>query len=469
MNEFEKQYRRKTHKVFLLFLALHLPVCIALAAYTRLPIAPVLIIGAAILAGPVILFFLNPAARMTSLAIAVAAQCYSGLLIHSGRGMIELHFHVFVTLAMLIVMADWLVISSAAATIAVHHVAFFFLLPASVFNYQATFNIVLLHAFFVVLETVPACLIAARFGKFIRAQGSAIQTLREAAVAIAAHTGNLTTASQALAQGAGDQAASLEETSASIEEMASMTQRNAENARRAKELATETRAAAESNAVTMDEMSTAMNEIKAGNDNIAKIIKVIDEIAFQTNILALNAAVEAARAGEAGQGFAVVADEVRNLAQRSAAAAKETADKIQDSMQKGERGVQRSAKVGEGLRDIVTKTREVDNLVAQIATASQEQSQGITQVNSAVSQIDKITQSSASSAANTSETAAKLDVLANQLKSAVEELDRILGESSPTAASPEEFSPAASHEEPHAEPSRSRSREPKSEVTGKSF
>lgn len=248
-----------------------------------------------------------------------------------------------------------------------------------------------------------------------------------------------------------------------------MTQRNAENARRAKDLATETRTAAESNAVTMDEMSAAMTEIKTGNDNIAKIIKVIDEIAFQTNILALNAAVEAARAGEAGQGFAVVADEVRNLAQRSASAARETADKIQDSMQKGERGVQHSAKVGEGLRDIVTKTREVDNLVAQIATASQEQSQGIAQVNSAVSQIDKITQSSASSAANTSETASKLDVLANQLKSAVEELDRILGESSPTAASPEEFSPAASHEEPHAEPSRSRSREPKSEVTGKSF
>ena len=469
MNEFEKQYRRKTHKGFLLFLALHLPACIGLAAYTGLPIVPVLIIGAIALAGPAILFFWNPAARITSLAIAVSTLSYSGLLIHSGRGMIELHFHVFVTLAMLIVMADWLVVTTAAATIAVHHVAFFFLLPSSVFNYQATFNIVLLHAFFVVLETIPACLIAARFGKFIRAQGSVIQTLREASVAIAAHTANLTTASQALAQGAGDQAASLEETSASIEEMASMTQRNAENARRAKDLATETRTAAESNAVTMDEMSAAMTEIKTGNDNIAKIIKVIDEIAFQTNILALNAAVEAARAGEAGQGFAVVADEVRNLAQRSASAARETADKIQDSMQKGERGVQHSAKVGEGLRDIVTKTREVDNLVAQIATASQEQSQGIAQVNSAVSQIDKITQSSASSAANTSETASKLDVLANQLKSAVEELDRILGESSPTAASPEEFSPAASHEEPHAEPSRSRSREPKSEVTGKSF
>jgi methyl-accepting chemotaxis protein len=427
MNEFEKQYRQKTHRLFLIFLALNIPVCIGVASASRLPLLPVALIGALALAGPGLLYFLNPSARLTSVAIAVATQCFAGLLIHSGRGMIELHFHVFVTIAMLIVLADWLVIASAAATIAVHHVAFYFLLPASVFNYQATFGIVLLHALFVVVETIPSCLIAARFGKFIQAQGSVIQTLRDASTSIAGYTGTLAHASQGLASGASEQAASLEETSASIEEMASMTQRNAEHARRAKDLATETRTAAESNAVTMDEMSAAMSEIKAGNDNIAKIIKVIDEIAFQTNILALNAAVEAARAGEAGQGFAVVADEVRNLAQRSAAAARETAERIQDSMDKGERGVERSARVGEGLRDIVAKIREVDNLVGHIATASQEQSQGIAQINTAVSQIDKITQSSAGSAANTSEIAGKLDVLAGQLKGAVEDLDRILG------------------------------------------
>lgn len=447
MNEFEKQYRRKNHFLFLIFLALNLPVCIAVAAANDVARVPVAIIGALILAGPVALFYLNPSARVTSIAIGVASQCFAGLLIHAGRGMIELHFQVFVAIAMVIVLADWLVVGAAAATIAVHHVAFFFLLPRSVFNYDATFGIVLLHAAFVVLETVPACLIAARFGRFIQVQGSAIQTLREAASHISAHTGNLTTASHALAEGASNQAASLEETSASVEEMSSMTQRNAENATRAKSLAAETRSAAETNAVTMDEMSAAMSEIKAGNDNIAKIIKVIDEIAFQTNILALNAAVEAARAGEAGQGFAVVADEVRNLAQRSAAAARETAEKIQDSMTKGERGAQHSAKVAEGLRDIVNKTREVDELVGQIATASREQSQGIQQINTAVSQIDKVTQSSASSAANTSETAGKLDVLAGRLKSAVDEIDVILGQ-----AAARQNSIAATPSELHAAP-----------------
>src|SRR5208337_2106308 len=140
------------------------------------------------------------------------------------------------------------------------------------------------------------------------------------------------------------------------------------------------------------EMTDAMKEVKAASDDIAKIIKTIDEIAFQTNILALNAAVEAARAGEAGMGFAVVADEVRNLAQRSAQAAKETANKIENSIQKSQRGAQISEKVTASLQQIVVKARQVDELVAGIATASNEQTQGIAQINTAVSQMDKVAQ-----------------------------------------------------------------------------
>ena len=137
----------------------------------------------------------------------------------------------------------------------------------------------------------------------------------------------------------------------------------------------------------MQAMSSAMNDIKSSSDDIAKIIKTIDEIAFQTNILALNAAVEAARAGEAGAGFAVVADEVRNLAQRCAQAAKETASKIEDSVQKSTNGVEISAKVAISLQEIVSKTRQVDELAGEVATTSVEQSQGIEQVNTAVSHV----------------------------------------------------------------------------------
>ena len=156
---------------------------------------------------------------------------------------------------------------------------------------------------------------------------------------LSAAAGQVSSASQSLAEGASEQAASLEETSSSLEEMSSMTKRNAENAQKANELAKQARAAADTGVGDMQAMNAAMDAIKASSDDIAKIIKTIDEIAFQTNILALNAAVEAARAGEAGMGFAVVADEVRNLAQRSAQAAKETAAKIEGAVSKTAQGV----------------------------------------------------------------------------------------------------------------------------------
>ena len=201
-----------------------------------------------------------------------------------------------------------------------------------------------------------------------------------------------------------------------------MTKRNSENANQAKSLAGETRAAADTGATDMEEMKLAMAAIKSSSDDISKIIKTIDEIAFQTNILALNAAVEAARAGEAGMGFAVVAEEVRNLAQRSAQSAKETAGKIEDSVKKSENGVQICAKVASSLAEIVAKARQVDTLVAEIATASREQTQGIEQVNTAVSQMDKVTQSNAANAEESASSAEELSSQAIVLQESVGDL-----------------------------------------------
>ncbi len=228
--------------------------------------------------------------------------------------------------------------------------------------------------------------------------------------------------SQSLAEGASEQAASLEETSSSLEEIASMTKRNEDSANKAKQLAGEARKAADTGATAMQSMSTAMEAIKLSSAEIAKIIKTIDEIAFQTNILALNAAVEATRAGDAGMGFAAVADEVRNLAQRSAHAARETADKIEGAIARTEQGVQNCSKVAEELQEIVQKVRAVDDLIAEVAAASREQSQGIEQVNIAVSQMDKVTQGNAASAEEGASAAEELNVQAHALKDAIAEL-----------------------------------------------
>jgi methyl-accepting chemotaxis protein len=233
--------------------------------------------------------------------------------------------------------------------------------------------------------------------------------------------------SQSLAEGASEQAASLEETSSSLEELSSMTGRNSENAEKANNLAKRSRGAADKGASDMQAMSAAMEAIKVSSDDIAKIIKTIDEIAFQTNILALNAAVEAARAGEAGMGFAVVADEVRNLAQRSAQAAKETAGKIEGAITNAAQGVELSSKVADTLREIVTNARQVDELVAEVAGASREQTQGITQINTAVSQMDKVTQSNAASAEESAAAAEQLNAQAESMKGLVAELLRLVG------------------------------------------
>jgi methyl-accepting chemotaxis protein len=247
-------------------------------------------------------------------------------------------------------------------------------------------------------------------------------TLSAGAEQTASASTQVSSASQSLAEGASQQAASLEETSSSLEEMSSMTKRNTENAQRAKDLANQARVAGDAGAADMKQMIVAMDAIKTSSADIAKIIKTIDEIAFQTNILALNAAVEAARAGEAGAGFAVVADEVRNLAQRCAQAAKETAGKIEDAVQKSNRGAEISGKVAQSLDEIVTKARQVDELAAEVASASQEQTQGITQVNLAVSEMDKVTQSNAANAEESASAAEELNAQADALKDAVSEL-----------------------------------------------
>ncbi|MDQ8183186.1 methyl-accepting chemotaxis protein [Pelagicoccus sp. SDUM812005] len=260
-----------------------------------------------------------------------------------------------------------------------------------------------------------------------RLQGAAAETL------VASE--QVSASSEALARDSSEQAASIEETSSSLEEVNAMTEKNAQNAENAKKLASEARVAAESGAESMKDMITAMEDIKESSDNIANIIKTIDEIAFQTNILALNAAVEAARAGESGAGFAVVADEVRSLAHRSAEAASITAQKIENSVQKSERGVEINQRVAQNLQTIVSHTQKMDEIVGQISDASAEQNRGVGLIQTSISNMDSVTQRNAAGAEETASSSRVLLEQSNSMQQTIQDLVAVVNGGSRSNAS----------------------------------
>jgi methyl-accepting chemotaxis protein len=209
---------------------------------------------------------------------------------------------------------------------------------------------------------------------------------------IISDSSQVSNAAQLLADGSSSQASSLEETSSSLEELSSMTKQNADNANQARAMMQEAGQIVGKVNRHMDDMAKAIVEITKSSEETGKIIKTIDEIAFQTNLLALNAAVEAARAGEAGAGFAVVADEVRNLAMRSADAAKNTSNLIENTIKAVQNGNELTKSTQEAFKDNIAISGKISQLVDEIATASQEQAHGIAQINKAVAEMDKIVQ-----------------------------------------------------------------------------
>ena len=233
----------------------------------------------------------------------------------------------------------------------------------------------------------------------------------EAVAQVSSASGEISSGAQSLAEGANEQASSLEEVSSSLEETSSMTKQNADNSTQARLLVVETNTSISEAGEAMQRMAQAIHQIKTSSDNTAKILKTIDDIAFQTNLLALNAAVEAARAGEAGKGFAVVAEEVRNLAMRSAEAAKNTANMIEESVKNAESGVKITEDVAKALEKAVERSSKVNDLVSEIAAASNEQAQGVEQINTAVAQMNQVTQQNA---ANSEESASAAEELSSQ-------------------------------------------------------
>lgn len=263
--------------------------------------------------------------------------------------------------------------------------------------------------------------LAASFRRMADNLNDVMSNISTASEQVASGSRQVSDSSMELSQGATEQASSVEELTASLEEISSQTRQNADSANQANSLAELAKGNAIQGNTQMQEMLRAMDEINESSGNISKIIKVIDEIAFQTNILALNAAVEAARAGQHGKGFAVVAEEVRNLAARSANAAKETTDMIEGSIKKVEGGTKIANQTADALTKIVEDVSKVANLVSDIAVASNEQAIGISQINQGIMQVSTVIQTNS---ATSEETAAASEELSSQAELLKEQVER---------------------------------------------
>ncbi|MEM1448753.1 MAG: methyl-accepting chemotaxis protein [Planctomycetota bacterium] len=304
-----------------------------------------------------------------------------------------------------------------------------------------------------IMALVVTCLVAVWWwmgNSVVRPLARVATDLGGSCTRLQTESGTVATTSHGVASSATEQAASLEETAASLEQMSGVTKSNATNAAKANDLARQAQSAAGDGNALVDELGTAMTEITSSSAEMAKIVKNIEGIAFQTNLLALNAAVEAARAGEHGKGFAVVAEEVRNLAQRAADSARNTGALIEESNERVERGMRVSMQVGESLSAITQSSHQVADLISEIAAAGSEISQGIDQINSAVTQMDQVTQSNAGSAEESASSAGLLLEEAERIRTLTADMLELVGNE---AHEPHAAAPLAGR--PVAEPSRS--------------
>jgi methyl-accepting chemotaxis protein len=254
-----------------------------------------------------------------------------------------------------------------------------------------------------------------------------VESLVSANSQVVSAAGEISESSQSLAEGASQQASSIEEVSATVEESTAINNQNADNSREADILAKDTKDAASMGYEKGSELMAAMQEINTSSERIAKIIKTIDEIASQTKLLALNAAVEAARAGEHGLGFAVVADEVKGLAQRSANAATETSEIIEESIAQIKNGLDVASKTNEAFGDILEKIKKTSNLIGEISISTKEQSEGMNQIATAMGSIDQVTQQNAATSEEAAAAAEQLNAQAVSMQEMVAEIAAMVG------------------------------------------
>jgi methyl-accepting chemotaxis protein len=432
MNETENSHLHTMNKIFTYVLFMHLPVACLLAYSFKTNVGFAFGMSLAISSLPTFLTYFTNSYRLTSISHGIAMMFYSGLLIHLTKGMIESHFHIFVCLAVMTIFANPFVILAAALTIAIHHVGFFFLFPASVFNYQASFAILAVHAAFVVIQTGPCMWIAQKLKGYIIEQGLVINQIDDIYSTMNESIVQLISNNQQLSERSQHQTNAVGQSAQTIHQISAMAAQTSENASQSKAISDMTKNSATHGIQIVKQVSEAILKIKESNNSVLAHVNqnkdqlndivatikqienkttIINDIVFQTKLLSFNASVEAARAGEHGKGFAVVAEEIGKLASTSGLASREITDIInmsvnkvqtiastteekinqltqssEESIQEGEKKVQLC---GDTFSELSNYIKDLNERVNGISEASNEQSTGVTEMTKVIQELEE--------------------------------------------------------------------------------
>ena len=434
MNENRLNYNKNIAKWFLIGLALHIPLFGVMAAVFGTEYWVAFGLSTLFLMIPAFGHFKYPGSVTTVHLLAFTTMCFSAIMIHLGKGMIEMHFHIFASMALLPLFGYKGPLVTALLTVAVHHIGFWFFLPASVFNYEASFGIVLIHAVFAATENFGCIFLAHKFSFVLNAQGTSIVKLNSLSIENQKKGDELQGMVDKLTESSNRQASAIQETAATVDQIAAMAQNSSGHATSSADKAAFCQSMAKESEMAIADMGRIleeingttedfMNQLVKGNEEMKQILEainnisnktdVINDIVFQTKLLSFNASVEAARAGENGKGFSVVAEEVGNLAAMSGNAAKEIEEILSSSIQtvqsivdntdkkvdelvhagkeRNERGKDAALKCRDQLKEIVINVTEVKAMMDKVADASREQADGVKNIAHAMNDLEETT------------------------------------------------------------------------------
>jgi methyl-accepting chemotaxis protein len=459
------EYNERVTRYFLVGLACHLPIFALQAWYFDTEWWVALGLSSLVLAGPALAWFRDRSNPRNAYLVAFATMAFSAIMIHLGKGMIEMHFHIFAALATLTLLGYVGPVVFAHAVIAVHHVAFWLFIPQSLFNYDAGFGVVLLHAAFVIAELTPTVALSTRFYNFIAMQGEVLGQLESAARENKHSAQNLREVSSSLSSAATEQANSVQETVSALAEIKSMIKVAHESVESSSAVVREGTSIANSSQEDLARLAQGMRklessissleEIKGIVEQIKKKTTVINDIVFKTQLLSFNASIEAARAGQHGKGFAVVAEEVGKLAQLSGDASCDIDSLLADSDRKVveivgtikanvDDGSRATETVVESFHQLNDQFQQVERSMESIQSANDEKTKGIEEVSSAMEQLSIVAQTNQNEADSLSSFSSEISDSSESLLHLVEEVKRRLNgartatESTPLVMAPEE-------------------------------